>query len=250
MLLTVVIPMYNEKAIARSCAESLSLYLEQAAAASSFRYEILFSDDGSSDNCGAIVAAYAEETVLEHGAIRVITAEKNGGKGAAVRLGVAASTPDPEGDWVIFTDCDLAYGCEVIGAMFDKIRETGVDVLIGSRAICQDGYEGYTFMRKLASKTYLRLVSLAAGFRHSDSQCGIKMFRGDVGRKIFSLCQVGGWAFDLEVLLLADRMGCRVGEHPVKVIYHRESKVHLLKDSMKMMSEIPKIKQRVKKIRF
>jgi len=93
-------------------------------------------------------------------------------------------------------------------------------------------------------------VSLVAGFRHSDSQCGIKMFRGDVGRKIFSHCQVGGWAFDLEVLLIADRMGCRVGEYPVKVINHRESKVHLLKDSMKMMSEIPKIKQRVRQIQL
>lgn len=241
MLFSVVIPMYNEKANAVNCAVDLTTTLEAAAKALKFEYEIIFSDDGSRDGCGDLVRAWTDEADLHHGRVTVYTAEKNSGKGMAVRLGVMQS----RGDYVLFTDCDRAYGCDVIVKMLEHITTQKCDIVIGSRAIGEDGYTGYTFMRKLASKTYMKALSLVAGFKHSDSQCGIKMFAGDVARRIFPLCEVCGWAFDLEVLMIAERLGCTVSEFPVKVINHGESKVNLLRDSIKMLGDVRKIKKRV-----
>lgn len=244
MKLSVIIPMYNEKTVVEACAKGLTEVLEAYAAVHSVTYEVIFSDDGSTDGCGALAEKYAAEHPLTYGEIRVVTAAKNGGKGSAVRLGMLAST----GDYVCFTDSDLAYGAKIIGDMFTDICEKGGDLLIGSRAIHPEGYAGYTFMRKLASKVFIKVISLTAGFKHSDSQSGMKMFHGDTARKIFSYATVNGWAFDFEVLMIAQKMGKTVREYPVKIINHRESKVRLFSDSLKMMKDILRIKKRVKNL--
>jgi glycosyltransferase involved in cell wall biosynthesis len=248
MIFSVVIPMYNEKAIAKDSAVSLVDKLESAAIASSFEYEIIFSDDGSTDGCGEIITEFEKEYAHPHGDIRLERSEVNRGKGNAVRRGILAS----RGDVVLFTDSDLAYGVDVIVDMFDRFtkEECDADIMIGSRAIDPEGYKGYTFMRRLASKIYLKTLTLYAGFNHSDSQCGIKMFRGESARRLFSYCECDKWAFDFEALLIAEKLGMRVAEHPVHIINHRESKIHLVSDSIKMLGDIKKIKKRVKGLRL
>ena len=81
-----------------------------------------------------------------------------------------------KGDLRLFTDSDLAYGTDVIAAMADEARQTGVSVLIGSRAADPDGYAAYPLFRRIASKAYRDLLARAAGFRYTDSQCGCKLF--------------------------------------------------------------------------
>ena len=122
------------------------------------------------------------------------------------------------------------------------------DVLVGSRNLSKDGYEGYTFVRKLASKTYIKLLCAMGGLRVSDSQCGCKAFSGAAARAIFSRAEVNGFAFDFEALLLAARLGLSVGELPVKVINHRDSKINLMADAFRMMREVRRIKKRVNKL--
>lgn len=236
--------MYNEKTVVEACAKDLTDALETYAAAHSVDYEVIFSDDGSTDGCGKLVENFAAAHSLNHGVIRLVTAEKNAGKGSAVRLGMLAS----EGDYVCFTDSDLAYGTAVIGDMLTDIREKGGDLLIGSRAIHPEGYAGYTFMRKLASKVFIKMLGITAGFRHTDSQCGMKFFKGETARKIFANTSVNGWAFDFEVLLIAQKLGKTVREFPVTVINHRESKVRLFSDSLKMLKDVRRIKKRVKSL--
>jgi dolichyl-phosphate beta-glucosyltransferase len=102
-------------------------------------------------------------------------------------------------------------------------------------------------MRKLASKTYIKVIAFAAGFKLSDSQCGIKGFRHDIAKKIFSNCEVDRFAFDLEVIMLAMKLGAKIAEMPVKIINHRESTVHVLRDSVKMLRDVRSMKKRIKK---
>ncbi len=213
MELSIIIPMYNEASIAETCVRTLAEAMENAG----ISYEILFSDDGSTDDCAAIIEKTARELVLTGGEIRVVKAEKNRGKGHAVRLGMQAA----QGELCLFTDCDLAYGTDVIAAMANRMKSSDADVLIGSRAIAKDGYAGYTPARKLASKAYVRLLAASAGFRYTDSQCGIKLFRREAAQKIFSLAETDGWAFDFELLLLADKFGYTIEEYPVTVLNHR-----------------------------
>ena len=198
-------------------------------------YEILFVNDGSRDACAATVSALS----LPH--VRVIGYPDNRGKGSAVREGVIAA----KGESIVYTDCDLAYGCEAIVAILEKRCKDGTSLTIGSRNLTRDGYEGYTFLRKLMSKCYIKVISLLAGFHYSDSQCGIKCLEAKAAKDIFSRCTVNGFAFDLEALILADKLGYSISEMPVRIINHRESesKVNPLKDALRMIRDVKKIKK-------
>jgi len=234
MKVSLVIPMYNEESIIAATLGTVSEYMR----ANFTDWEVVFSDDGSTDGCLAAVEAFPDEH------IRAVTYEKNQGKGAAIRHGVLNAA----GDVVIFTDCDLAYGLDVVkqaAGLFEANPDA--DIVIGSRNLSKDGYEGYTLLRKLASKAYIRCLAFAAGFKLSDSQCGFKGFRRETAQAIFSECEVNGFAFDFEVLIKAKNMGKKILEMPVKVINHRESKVSVLRDSVKMLKDVRKIKKRNKK---
>lgn len=149
------------------------------------------------------------------------------------------------GDAVVYTDCDLAYGCDAVYGIYSELVKTGSDLVIGSRNLRADGYEGYTALRRLMSKTYIKLISLVAGFKYSDSQCGLKCLRGNAAKDIFGRCTVNGFAFDLEVLILAGKLGKTVSEFPVRVINHHESesKVNPVKDTLKMIRDVSRIKK-------
>ena len=237
MRISIVVPMYNESAIIADTARALYKYMSENYGTD---FEIIFANDGSRDNCAQIV----EELSLP--CVRVVGYDKNQGKGCAVRHGVLASS----GEIVLFTDADLAYGLDVIKGGVDVLENGKHDLLVASRAKHPEGYEGYTPIRKLASKTYLKVLNLFGGIKVSDAQCGFKGFNGDVGRRIFSYCETNNFAFDLEFILIAQRMGLRIYELPAKIINHRESKVNLVKDATRMVKEIFKIKKRIKLIKF
>ena len=235
MKVSLIIPMYNESSIIADAVNTFSSYMQDH-----FEdWELIFVDDGSADGCGDAVAAAHEKDSR----IRLCRYTPNRGKGYAVRTGVLAA----EGDYIIFTDCDNAYGEEAIGNIADAITKAQADIVVGSRNLSKDGYEGYTFLRKLASKTYIKVIAIAAGFKLSDSQCGIKAFRADIAKKIFSHCEVDRFAFDLEVIMIATKLRADIREIPVKIINHRESTVHVFRDSVKMLRDVYRMKKRIKK---
>ena len=201
-------------------------------------YEIIFSDDGSRDGCGAMVRE------MDLPRVRVVGYEQNMGKGYAVRTAMLAA----EGDIVMFTDADLAYGTDVIKEVYETFQKNpDADMVIGSRNLHKDGYEGYTAIRRLASKIYIKVLSIVGGFKLSDSQCGCKAFSGDAVKMIFPRCEVNRFAFDFECILWAVKFGMKIVEMPVKIINHRESKVNVFKDSVRMIKDLLKMKKRIKK---
>ena len=234
MKISLCVPMYNENGIIAETARTLSAYME----ATFDDYEIIFSNDGSTDGCDKTVEALG----LPH--VRVVGYVQNRGKGCAVRTAMLAA----EGDIVMFTDADLAYGTEVIGRAYDTLAaHPDADILIGSRNLSSDGYEGYTFIRRLASKAYIKVLCLVGGFKLSDSQCGCKAFRRDAVQRIFPRCEVNGFAFDFEAILWATKLGMTFLEMPVKIINHRESKVNVLRDTVKMLRDLRRMKKRIKR---
>ena len=234
MKVSVVIPMYNESSIIADTAKKLSEEMEKDFDS----YEILFSDDGSKDGCTDMVRA------LELPCVRVTGYEQNQGKGCAVRTAVM----EAEGDIIMFTDADLAYGTKVISEAVKALEaDKDAGILIGSRNIGKDGYEGYTFLRKVASKVYIKVLCIVGGFDLTDSQCGCKAFRREAAREIFSKAKVNGFAFDFELILRAKKTGIKIIEMPVNIINHRESKIHIVRDSIRMLRDIRKIKKDIKK---
>ena len=237
MKLSLIIPMYNESKIIADTARTLSEYMS----ANFDSYEILFSDDGSTDGCADIVRT------MELPFVRVTGYSDNRGKGSAVRYAML----EADGDLIMFTDADLAYGTDVIRRVYDfyldSSKEKDLGVVLCSRNLGNDGYEGYTALRRFMSKLYIRLLCMAGCFKLSDYQCGCKAFRGDVAHDIFRRCKVDGFAFDFEAILWADKLGYRIAEMPVKVINHRESKVRIVRDTLRMLRDLRKMRKDIKK---
>ncbi len=235
MKLTIVIPMYNEEKIVADTARQTEAFLSENFPDS----EAVFVNDGSTDGTAAAFEAVLHD--CPH--LRLAGYEKNRGKGCAVRTGML----EGRGDIIAFTDCDLAYGLDVIKEFAE--RNASCDVCIGSRALHPGGYEGYSPLRKLMSKVYLLVIRLAAGFPWSDSQSGIKSFTNAAAKKIFgdARCVTDGFAFDLEALMLARSFGMSVTEIPVKIINHRASHINPVRDTLRMLRQLRSIKKRIGK---
>lgn len=235
MKISLVIPMYNESLIIADTARRLSHYMSETFPS----YEIIFSDDGSTDGSADIVRD------LELPYVKVTAYSENRGKGSAVREGIMRA----EGELVMFTDADLAYGVEVIKDFydfyFDSEKSEAPKMMIGSRNLGTDGYYGYTRWRRFVSKCYIKLLCTVGGFKLSDSQCGCKAFDGAAARDIFSRCKVDGFAFDFEAIMWAARLGYGISEIPVKVLNHRASKVNVFRDALRMLRDVRKIKKSV-----
>ena len=157
MKLSLVIPMYNEEEIvldtARQLKEGLDRFLEG-------EYEIIFSDDGSTDS------SVEKLLSLDIPGVRVLKGEKNCGKGSAVRKGALVA----EGDYVMFTDCDLAYGVDIIDfALKEAEKNQDKGMMVGSRRLAKDGYTGYSLSRKIISKVYLSFLSFIYSAVNSDT---------------------------------------------------------------------------------
>ena len=164
--------MYNEEKILPSTIKTLHEYMSREFE----EYEIIFSDDGSKDSSREIVKTCGLPN------IRLVSYGENKGKGGAVRNGML----NAKGDVRLFTDCDIAYGTEIIKTLYNDFKAANCDVMIGSRNIHKDGYEGYTFLRKFVSKAYIKLLCVVGGFKLSDSQCGFKAFSGKAAEVVVS----------------------------------------------------------------
>ena len=241
MKLSVVIPMYNESAIVADTVATLDAYLSATYAED---YELIFCDDGSKDNTYAIV----ESLLPDHPRVRLVGYPQNRGKGCAVRTGMLAAT----GDFVIFTDCDLAFGCEVIDRMYQfRLAHPEAQGVIGCRVAQKDGMAGYSFARRVMSRAYLHAVNFLAGTHFRDTQTGIKGFDRALIQQIFPQCEIDRFAFDLEILILSTQLGFSITEMPVKIIENRnaDSKVAPVKDALRMLRDVRKIRRHAKQLK-
>ncbi len=225
--ISLIIPAYNEKAIIKNTIETALDFLERNYS----DYELIISDDGSTDE----TVKLAELITNPH--LRIIGHKPNKGKGSAVREGILAAC----GDIVVYTDADLAYGIGTVGELVTKLQSKGADVAIGSRKLHPEGYEDYPIIRLLASRLFSFLTGLLAGF-HYDTQCGLKAFSATAAKQIFSRSISDGFAFDFEVMMLTKGLALSVTQFPVKIINHRDSKVQVLRDSIKMFGDIIRIR--------
>ena len=201
--LTLVVPAYNEeKRLPVSLARISEWILSRTPQLS---VEVLVVDDGSSDR----TAAVAEKTAAGLGLdFRVLRLPRNRGKGAAVREGVLAAA----GEQVLVTDADLSTPIEEV----DKLLAAGAPVAIGSRAVDETLVKQRQSLFRVASgKLFNLLVRLLAVSGIHDTQCGFKLFRADAAREVFSRATVDRFAFDVEALLLARRLGYPIAEVPV-----------------------------------
>lgn len=214
--LSIVIPAYNEETRLPASLGAVSAYLHGRG--SSVSAEVLVVDDGSSD----ATAERARDAGRRHGLdVNVIRLPHNRGKGFAVRTGALAA----RGELVLVSDADFSTPVYE----WEKLRGAGAPVAIGSRAVDESLVkEKQPFLRQAMGKLFNRLVRLLLLPGIRDTQCGFKLFSGSAARDIFSRAAVDRFAYDVEALLLARRLGYAIAEVPVLWFNSPDTRVSLL----------------------
>jgi dolichyl-phosphate beta-glucosyltransferase len=200
-LLSVVIPAYNEEQRLPRGLAGLRAFLDARGGA----YEILVADDGSRD--GTVAAARAAGGP----GVRVLTGERNRGKGHAVRRGMLAAA----GERRLMTDADLSTPIEEL-VRLEAALAAGADVAIGSRAISGARVEvRQGLFRESAGRAFNRIVRLLLLPGIQDTQCGFKLWSARAALLAFTPLRLEGFSFDVEALYVARRAGLRIAEVPV-----------------------------------
>jgi dolichyl-phosphate beta-glucosyltransferase len=219
--LSVVVPAFNEEHRLPTLLGALQSQLDHATT------EVVLVDDGSHDATSDV--AYRSLAAMP--LARVVRLEQNLGKGGAVRAGVKEAT----GRIVVYMDADYATDLSSLDALTAALANA--DVSIGSRAHDSSIVEHARLERAVMGRVFNRLTRLLAGFDHLDTQCGFKAFHRPVAKLLFELSTVNGFAFDVEILQLAHKLGLRVVEAPVYWQHVDGSKISPWTDSFRMAGD-------------
>jgi dolichyl-phosphate beta-glucosyltransferase len=227
---SIIIPAYNEGArLGATLDRVLSYVAEQG-----WNAEAIVVNDGSRDDTAELVLSRAKADP----ALRLIENPGNHGKGYSVRNGML----NANGEILLFTDADLSAPIEQASKLFAAV-ESGSDVAVGSRWLQPDlQAQRQSLLRQFYGRTFNLILRVLLGLRFKDTQCGFKAFRRDAARTLFSMQTIEGWGFDAELLYIADRLGMKIQEVAVVWSDAAGTRIHPLRDGMKMTAEVLKIR--------
>jgi dolichyl-phosphate beta-glucosyltransferase len=221
--LSVVIPAYNE-------AERIIPTIGAIAAhISSFAYdwELIIADDGSRDGTADLV------TDLQLVNLRLLRAERNSGKGNAVRRGMLAA----RGERILFTDADNSTPIEELNKLMAAL-DKGYDLAIGSRAALGAQETNRSILRSVTSTTLRWLVRVLFRIGVQDTQCGFKLFTAASAQRLCQIQTINGFSFDLELIYLANKLGYRIAEIPIDWIDAPGSKVQIARETRRFLADL------------
>ncbi len=228
-LLSLILPAYNEEKRLDDCMEKVAGFV----ASHSDPIEVILVENGSSDRTYEIGCAYAEKYPW----LRVLQ-EKKPGKGNAVRRGML----EARGKYRMFADVDFSMPIGEVDHFIPPALE-GYQVAIGSREVPGAVRYNEPPNRHFTGRVFNLIVRILAVPGIHDTQCGFKSFSAEAAEKLFRLQRIDGWAFDAEVLFLAQHFGYKIIEVPVQWYYDGNSKINVLQDSIKMFRELLSIRK-------
>jgi dolichyl-phosphate beta-glucosyltransferase len=225
---SVVIPAYNEEWRILPTVGAIATHM----CSRQEPWELIVADDGSTDGTVALL----EELRLPN--LRVLRADRNGGKGRAVRRGVAAA----RGAYVLFADADQSTPIQQFDTLLHKVTTEGYDIAVGSRAAAGATVSGKSLARRVLTRGLRLMVRVGFGIRIQDTQCGFKLFTATGAERLFGMQLADDFSFDLEVLYLSAKLGMRTAEVPVEWIDAPGSTVASAKVTMQFVRALARIR--------
>lgn len=204
--------------------------------------EIIVVDDGSHDATAAIAGSIEMAPGVKR---KIIRYEPNQGKGFAVRTGIAAT----QGDYVMFADSGLCVPYQNALHGLSLLKSGVCEIAHGSRRLNTSTIvKPQTWQRRASARLFrsLALYWMKIPRQLTDTQCGFKIYRGEVARKLYGECQTNGFMFDIEIILRALRHGYRIQEFPIIWTCDRDSRLSLTRSPQWIFTELKTIKRLLK----
>ena len=236
----IVVPIFNEERRLPALVRKLADEADAIASNCGLELrELVLVDDGSTDGTAELLREFARADAR----VTTLHFERNRGKGAAVKEGMLAASSA----LALMTDVDLSTPLEDLAVLMPVV-EGGADVAIASRAMKESRVlVRQPAHRELMGKAFNVGVRLLTGIPWRDTQCGFKLFRHDTTRRIFELQRIEGFAFDVEALVIARRLGLRVEEVPVRWIDNPDTRVGVVTSSTAMALDLIRIAYRARR---
>lgn len=233
--LSIVIPAYKERAKIERDIQAAAYFLDTQR----IRGEILVVDDASPDDTYAVAQAFE----ADFPALKVLTYSVNRGKGHALRYGIART----RGRYVMFADAGLCVPYEIASIGLTMLNLQMCDVAIGSRRMRGSIRRQQPLYRRIGSKVYSFVIHTLVGIPWyiSDTQCGFKLYRGDVARHLYGACFTDGFMFDIEVILRSLACGYQILEFPVLWSNDADSRFNPLTGTWRLMVDLAIIRWRL-----
>jgi len=229
---SLIIPAYNEASRLPNNLTTCLIYLQ-----SHFTdYEVLVVDDGSRDSTPTMVKQFQKDWPQ----LKLIENKRNRGKGHSVKKGILQSS----GEFVFFTDADLSTPIKTLREFLELLTgQDSSDVVIGTRKVAEANItKPQPLRRRVIGKVYTHIANLLLRTGISDFNCGFKGFKREAAQAIFSRMTINGWGFDTELLFVARRLGYRVKEVPVEWANSADSRVKIIRDSARSLSDLMHIR--------
>ena len=212
MQLSLIIPAYNEEKLIRGTISKFKSFLDKKG----YSWEIIVADDGSRDKTSQIVKSFRNPKV------KLVAHGKNQGKGAALKAGFLTA----QGEYQIFSDADLSVPIETLEPFLQKLKD--FDVVIASRRVKGAEIKVHQpWLRENMGRVFTALTQILTGSSVVDFTCGFKGFTKEAAKQIFGRALISRWAYDAEIVFLAEKKGFRIAQHPVSWVNRKDTRVRL-----------------------
>ncbi len=239
MDLSIVIPALNEATKIRFDAEVAASFIKDTG----LNGEVIIVDDGSNDGTAEAARNAAIPSSVK---LLVTRLQKNSGKGYAVKTGIEKT----EGKIVLFADSGTCVPYANAFKQIERIRAGELDIAIASRRLKETRIlRDRSRRRRLLSWLFRQAAITITGLprRITDSQCGFKLYKGEIARELFSQCQTRGFLFEVEILLRALQKSYRVEEFPVEWTCDLDTRLRPAHIALNVLKELFRIRSIMKK---
>ena len=226
-MLSIILPTYKGAGILKNQLPAFINFLEEK----NIEHEIIVVDDGSNDN------GETKEAATKLGCIYLENV-RNTGKGSAVRKGILMA----KGDYCIFTDIDIPFHYEAFTRFIDFLEKKDFDIVVGDRNLPESSY--YTKIspiRKLGSDIFSAIVSRIFTAGLYDTQCGMKGFKKEIAKDLFSVSKINRFAFDVELISIAVKRAYTIKRLPVSLRSNESNTVKVIQHGMGMLFDLTRI---------
>jgi glycosyltransferase involved in cell wall biosynthesis len=230
MLVNVTIPVFNEETRLPQSLPKLHRFVAERC---QFKFEVVIADNASTEQTLEVARSLSQA----YDAVRVVHLEEKG-RGRALKRVWAES----KADILSYMDVDLSTELDAFPPLIEAVASRGFDLAIGSR-LHRDAHTERGWRREFISRGYNRLVKALFATHFSDAQCGFKAITRAAARQLLPVIEDNGWFFDTELLVVAEKLGYRIFDLPVRWVDDPDSRVEIMRTAWEDIKGLRRVRR-------